>query len=155
VATIPLLWAALHATKVLSSLVGGDLSDRLGRRTLIVSGWFLYAAVYAGFAFVSSVGMAWALFLVYGVYFGLAEGAEKALVADLARPEQRGTAYGLYNLAFGITVFPASLLMGALWSWRGAQTAFLVSAGTGALAALLLLLTVSSGAQQKQPARSP
>jgi MFS family permease len=155
VATIPLLWAALHAIKVLSSLVGGDLSDRLGRRTLIASGWFLYAAVYAGFAFVSSVGMAWALFLVYGVYFGLAEGAEKALVADLARPEQRGTAYGLYNLAFGITVFPASLLMGALWSWRGAQTAFLVSAGTGALAALLLLLIVSSGAQQKQPARSP
>ncbi|MGB7925846.1 MAG: MFS transporter [Pyrinomonadaceae bacterium] len=144
VATIPLLWAALHATKVISSLVGGDLSDRLGRRQLIASGWLLYAAVYAGFAFVSSVGMAWALFLVYGVYFGLAEGAEKALVADLVRPEQRGTAYGLYNLAFGITVFPASLLMGALWQWRGAQMAFIVSAGIGAVAALFLLSTVSS-----------
>jgi MFS family permease len=146
VATIPLLWAALHATKVLSSLIGGDLSDRLGRRTLIASGWLLYAAVYAGFAFVSSVGMAWALFLVYGIYFGLTEGAEKALVADLVRPEQRGTAYGLYNLAFGITVFPASLLMGALWQWRGAQTAFIVSAGIGAVAALLLLSIVSSSA---------
>jgi MFS family permease len=154
VATIPLLWAALHATKVLSSLVGGDLSDRLGRRWLIASSWLLYAAVYAGFAFVSSVGMAWALFLVYGLYFGLAEGAEKALVADLVRPEQRGTAYGLYNLAFGITVFPASLLMGALWQWRGAPTAFIVSAGIGAIAALLLLSTVSSGAPRKQPARS-
>jgi MFS family permease len=142
VATIPLLWAALHACKVLSSLIGGDLSDRLGRRTLIVSGWLLYAAVYAGFAFVSSVGAAWALFLIYGIYFGLAEGAEKALVADLVRPEQRGTAYGLYNLAFGITVFPASLLMGELWSLRGAQTAFLVSAGLGAVAALLLLTLV-------------
>jgi MFS family permease len=142
VATIPLLWAALHATKVLSSLVGGDLSDRLGRKTLIASGWLLYAAVYAGFAFVSSVGMAWTLFLIYGIYFGLAEGAEKALVADLAPPEQRGTAYGLYNLAFGITVFPASLLMGALWSLSGAQTAFLVSAGIGSAAALLLLSTV-------------
>jgi sugar phosphate permease len=92
-----------------------------------------------GFGFVSSVGMAWALFLIYGVYFGLAEGAEKALVADLVRPEQRGTAYGLYNLAFGVTVFPASLLMGALWSLRGAQTAFLVSASLGATSALLLL----------------
>lgn len=144
VATIPLLWAALHASKVLSSLVGGDLSDRLGRRTLIVSGWLLYAAVYLGFAFVSSVGAAWTLFLVYGIYFGLAEGAEKALVADLVRPEQRGTAYGLYNLAFGITVFPASLLMGALWSLRGAVTAFIVSAGIGAIAALLLLSMVST-----------
>jgi MFS family permease len=153
VATIPLLWAALHATKVISSLVGGDLSDRLGRRRLIVSGWFLYAAVYMGFAFVSSVGMAWTLFLIYGIYFGLAEGAEKALVADLVRPEQRGTAYGLYNLAFGITVFPASLLMGALWSLRGAQTAFIVSASIGAVAALLLLLTVNAGgAPEKQTA---
>ncbi len=62
------------------------------------------------------------IFLVYGVYFGLAEGAEKALVADLVRPEQRGTAYGLYNLAFGITVLPASLLMGGLWDWRGAPS---------------------------------
>jgi MFS family permease len=142
VATIPLLWAALHASKVLSSLFGGDLSDRVGRKRLIASGWMLYALVYMGFGFVSSVGMAWALFLVYGIYFGLAEGAEKALVADLVRPEQRGTAYGLYNLAFGITVFPASLLMGGLWSWHGAQTAFIVSAGLGAISALLLLTFV-------------
>ncbi|HKS27596.1 MAG TPA: MFS transporter [Pyrinomonadaceae bacterium] len=139
VATIPLLWAALHASKVLSSLFGGDLSDRLGRKRLIASGWLLYAAVYMGFGFVTSVGMAWVLFLIYGIYFGLAEGAEKALVADLVRPEQRGTAYGLYNLAFGITVFPASLLMGGLWSLRGAQTAFIVSAVLGAISALLLL----------------
>ena len=142
IATIPLLWAALHASKVLSSLIGGDLSDRVGRRTLIASGWFLYAAVYGGFAFVSSVGEAWGLFLLYGVYFGLVEGAEKALVADLVRPAQRGTAYGLYNLAFGITVLPASLLMGALWSWFGATAAFLTSAIIGAAAALLLISTV-------------
>jgi MFS-type transporter involved in bile tolerance (Atg22 family) len=143
---ILLLWAALHGVKVLSSLIGGDLSDRLGRKTLIVSGWLLYAAVYLGFAFVSTNGMAWILFLIYGVYFGLAEGTEKALVADLVRPEQRGTAYGMYNLAFGITVLPASLLMGILWDWRGPQTAFIVSAAIGALAALLLLALVSTRA---------
>ncbi|HEU4596277.1 MAG TPA: MFS transporter [Pyrinomonadaceae bacterium] len=140
--TIPLLWAALHIFKVGSSLVGGALSDRLGRRTLIVSGWLLYAAVYACFAYVSTATEAWILFLVYGLYFGLVEGSEKALVADLVRPEQRGTAYGLYNLAFSITVLPASLLMGAIWHWRGAATAFIVSAFIGASAALLLLLTV-------------
>jgi MFS family permease len=139
---IPLLWAALHVMKVGSSLVGGDLSDRLGRKTLIVSGWLLYAAVYAGFAFVSTTAEVWGLFLVYGLYFGLVEGSEKALVADLVRPEQRGTAYGLYNLAFSVTVLPASLLLGALWHWRGAATAFLTSAVVGATAALLLALTV-------------
>jgi MFS family permease len=137
-----LLWAAFHIVKVLSSIFGGDLSDRLGRRRLIVSGWILYAAVYAGFAFVSNEVSVWILFMIYGIYFGLSEGAEKALVADLVRPEQRGTAYGLYNLAFGITVLPASLLMGTLWDWRGPQTAFLVSAVLGASAALLLLLLV-------------
>jgi MFS family permease len=139
-----LLWAAFHIVKVLSSIFGGDLSDRLGRRRLIISGWILYAAVYAGFAFVSSEVSVWILFMIYGIYFGLSEGAEKALVADLVRPGQRGTAYGLYNLAFGITVLPASLLMGALWDWRGPQTAFLVSAVLGASAALLLLTFVKT-----------
>jgi MFS family permease len=142
VALIPLLWAAHHGTKVLSSLFGGDLSDRLGRKRLIVAGWILYAAVYAGFAFATHQASLWILFLVYGIYFGLAEGAEKALVADLVRPEQRGTAYGLYNLAFGVTVFPASLLMGMIWDWKGPAVAFLVSAFMGATAALLLLIFV-------------
>jgi MFS family permease len=142
VAAILLLWAALHAVKVLSSLVGGDLSDRLGRKGLIVAGWTLRVTVYVGFAFVETVGMTWVLFLIYGVYFGLAEGAEKALVADLVRPEQRGTAYGLYNLAFGITVLPASLLMGSVWNWKGPRAAFITSACVGALAALLLLAFV-------------
>ena len=144
-AAIPLLWSALHVSKVVSSIVGGNLSDRLGRKTLIVSGWLLYAAVYLGFAYVSSPAGAWALFLVYGVYFGLAEGAEKALVADLVRPEQRGTAYGLYNLAFGITVLPASLLMGALWDTWSPEAAFYVSAAIGTTAALLLVLLVRPG----------
>jgi MFS family permease len=141
--------------KVISSLIGGDLSDKLGRKTLIVTGWLFYAAVYLGFAFVSTVGGAWVLFLVYGIYFGLAEGAEKALVADLVPADKRGTAYGLYNLAFSITVWPASLLMGALWSWRGASVAFVASACVGALAALLLATTIRPGADAatRSPAR--
>ena len=141
---LPLLWAGLHVSKVVSSLYGGHLSDILGRRRLIVSGWILYAAVYAGFAFVSNSVSVWILFLMYGIYFGLVEGAEKALVADLVRAEQRGTAYGLYNLAFGITVLPASLLMGFLWDWRGPEVAFLVSATLGAAAAVLLMLLVKT-----------
>jgi len=149
-AVIPLLWAAHHGTKVLSSLFGGDLSDRLGRKRLIVSGWVLYAAVYAGFAFATQSISLWILFLIYGIYFGLVEGAEKALVADLVRPEQRGTAYGLYNLAFGVTVFPASLLMGMIWYWQGPATAFLVSALMGATAAILLLIFVRPHSEPMQ-----
>jgi MFS family permease len=148
---LPLLWAALHGIKVLSSLVGGDLSDRLGRKTLIVTGWLFYAAVYLGFAFVSTVGGVLTLFLIYGIYFGLVEGAEKALVADLVPADKRGTAYGLYNLAFSITVWPASLLMGALWSWRGASVAFITSACIGTLAALLLAFTIRSGDDTPEP----
>jgi MFS family permease len=154
IAAIPLLWAAHHGSKVLSSLMGGDLSDRLGRKRLIVSGWILYAAVYAGFAFVDNNASVWVLFLIYGIYFGLAEGAEKALVADLVRPEQRGTAYGLYNLAFGISVFPASLLMGMIWDWRGARTAFLVSASVGLVAAILLWGTVSAHGSKEMAGRT-
>lgn len=150
VVAIPLLWATLHVSKVISSLFGGDLSDRLGRRRLIVSGWILYAAVYAGFAFVSNAFAVWILFIVYGIYFGFAEGAEKALVADLVPPEKRGTAFGLYNLAFGITVLPASLLMGGLWDWRGPQTAFIVSAILGSTAAVLLLLLVKTRTTSSQ-----
>ena len=142
IGVVPLLWAAHHGTKVLSSLYGGDLSDRLGRKRLIVSGWVLYAAVYAGFAFATQSISLWILFLIYGIYFGLVEGAEKALVADLVRPEQRGTAYGLYNLAFGVTVFPASLLMGMIWAGTGPTTAVLASALLGATAAVLLLILV-------------
>lgn len=149
ITTIPLLWALLHVVKVLSSFIGGDLSDRLGRKALIVSGWIIYALVYAGFAFVSTPKLAWALFLVYGVYFGLVEGTEKALVADLVRPEQRGTAYGLYNLAFSITVFPASLLLGFLWYYFNAKTAFLTGGLIGFLAALLLLFFVKTYPQSE------
>jgi len=149
VVMIPLLWAALHASKVLSSLLGGDLSDRLGRKSLIVAGWLLYAGVYAGFAFVSNSVTVWILFLIYGIYFGLAEGAEKALVADLVRPSQRGTAFGLYNLAFSITVFPASILMGQIWDWKGPAAAFLVSAVLGTSAAVLLMLMVKTKANGK------
>jgi MFS family permease len=144
---IPLLWAALHVSKVGSSVVGGDFSDRLGRKTLIVSGWMLYAAVYFAFAFISTATEAWILFLIYGIYFGLTEGTEKALVADLVRPEQHGMAFGLYNLAFSVTVLPASLLMGAIWEWFGPTTAFVASAAVGATAALLLATTVSAEAK--------
>jgi MFS family permease len=140
---LPLLWVFLHISKVVFSLVGGDLSDRIGRKKMIFAGWAVYALVYLGFAFVGEAWQAWGLFFIYGAYFGLTEGVEKALVADLVEPEKRGTAYGFYNLAFGITVFPASLIFGALWTRFNAETAFLTSALIS-LCAAALLMTVRS-----------
>ncbi|MBK9156280.1 MAG: MFS transporter [Chloracidobacterium sp.] len=146
---LPILWMVLHFSKVVTSLIGGDLSDRLGRKRLIVAGWAVYAMVYAAFGFIDAPWQAWLLFALYGAYFGLTEGSEKALVADLVPEEKRGTAYGLYNLAFGITVFPASLLFGALWTGFGAMTAFLVSAAISITAAAMLF---SVSAKPKGPA---
>lgn len=143
-AMLPLLWMVLHFSKVFFSLLGGDLSDKVGRRSLIVTGWLIYAAVYIGFAFVDSAWQAWALFVIYGAYFGMTEGVEKAFVADLVPEEKRGTAYGFYNLFYGITVFPASLLFGLLWNQFGAPAAFTVSASISVISAALLLLTVRS-----------
>jgi len=142
---LPLVWLSLHFSKVCSSIVFGNLSDKVGRKKLIFAGWVLYALVYVGFAFVASALQAWCLFLIYGLYFGLTEGSEKAMVADMVAEEKRGTAYGLYNLAIGITVFPASLLFGLMWDQLNAPTAFLISAGVSILAAILLL-TVRPGA---------
>ena len=140
---LPILWMTLHVSKVVSSLIGGHQSDKLGRKTLIISGWTIYAFVYAGFAFVSSAWQAWLLFIIYGVYFGLTEGVEKAFVADMVPEKKRGTAYGLYNLAFGITVFPASLLFGFVWGKLGPATAFLASACVS-ISAILLFTSIKT-----------
>ncbi|HKI03483.1 MAG TPA: MFS transporter [Thermoanaerobaculia bacterium] len=123
-ALVPILWAMLHVVKALSSTPGGILSDRLGRKPLIVAGWLLYAVVYFAFGRATEQWQAWALFAVYGLYFGLTEGVEKALVADLVAPDRRGAAFGWYNLAIGLGALPASLLFGALWDRWGAALAF-------------------------------
>ncbi|MEJ7623379.1 MAG: MFS transporter [Pyrinomonadaceae bacterium] len=146
---LPLIWMTLHFSKVIFSLIGGDLSDKVGRKTLIATGWLIYAAVYVGFAFVTSEWQIWILFIIYGAYFGLTEGVEKAFVADMVPEKRRGTAYGLYNLAFGITVFPASLLFGLIWTSFGASTAFLGSAAVSLIALLML-----AGIKSEPPARA-
>ena len=138
---IPLLWSALHVVKVASSLAGGALSDRFGRRSLIAVGWLLYALVYAGFGVVDSPPLVITIFLSYGLYFGLTEGVEKAWVADMAPADGRGTAFGIYNAALGIGSFAASLLFGVIWTRVSAHAAFLTGAGL-AVAAALLIVTV-------------
>ncbi|OFW03541.1 MAG: hypothetical protein A3H96_20085 [Acidobacteria bacterium RIFCSPLOWO2_02_FULL_67_36] len=138
---IPLLWSALHVVKVVSSLAGGTLSDRFGRRTMIVLGWIVYALVYAGFGAFDTPATAIAIFLSYGLYFGLTEGAEKAWVADMIPSASRGTAFGIYNAVLGVGSLAASLLFGFIWTRVSPHAAFTTGAGL-ALAAVLLLLTL-------------
>jgi len=140
-AILPLLWMTLHLSKVIFSLIGGNLSDRFGRKQVIMSGWLVYAVVYGLFAFVDSPWQCWVLFIIYGSYFGLTEGVEKAFVADMVPENKRGTAYGLFNLAFGITVFPASLMFGLIWNEFGVAAAFITSSCIS-IAAIALLMTI-------------
>ena len=132
---VPLMWAALHVVKATSSVIGGGWSDRAGRRTVIGLGWLIYAVVYGGFAVATTLPVLLAWFLVYGLYFGLAEGTEKALVADLAPETRRGYAFGIYYAVQGLGALAASVLFGAIWKWHGAAAAF------GAGAALALVAT--------------
>jgi MFS family permease len=154
VALVPVLWAALHAVKSLAGTPGGALSDRLGRRPAILAGWVLYALVYAGLAAAASAWHVWALLLAYGLFFGLTEGAEKALVADLAPAERRGAAFGWYHLVVGLAALPASLLFGVLWDRYGAPAAFQVGAALAVAASFVLLATAGGGQQQREPGRS-
>ena len=117
----------------------GAWSDQVGRRRLILIGWLAYGLVYLGFAFSQTGWQIWMLYALYGMYYAATEGAARALVADLVPQEQRGTAYGLFNAAIGVTVLPASLIAGLLWQGAGAWTGFGASAPFlfGALMALL------------------
>lgn len=137
-AMILILWSFFHMVKSATSLVGGGLSDRIGRRVLVGAGWAIYAGVYVGFAFAQSSWHVWALFGVYGTFFGLTEGVERALVADFAPKILRGSVFGLYHLVTGIASLFASLIFGALWKWGSAPLAFLVGAGFALLAVIAL-----------------
>jgi MFS family permease len=136
VAAIPALWALHHLVKAGASTWGGALSDRLGRRRVILGGWAVYALAYAGFAAASSPLAVVVLFAFYGLYHALTEGAERALVADLAGEATRGRAFGLFHAVTGAALLPASLLTGLLWQRFGAPVALGTGAALAAVAAL-------------------
>jgi MFS family permease len=149
---IPLLWSGLHVVKMTSSVLGGALSDRFGRRSMIAMGWFWYALVYAAFGYVNAVSIVIAVFLAYGLYFGLTEGVEKAWVADMAPAEARGMAFGVYNAAIGVGGLAASIVFGAIWTRVSPRAAFLTGA-TLALAASVLLYLMFSHAKNSRHER--
>jgi len=129
--------AALFSTHLSS------LSDRLGRARVITAGWVIYALFYLLFGLLPAhVALLWPMFAFYGLFLAATEGAEKALVGDLAQRERGGTAYGWYNLVVGLMLLPASVLFGWLWQHMAPLAAFGFSSGCALLAALLLLFWV-------------
>lgn len=143
---ILLMLAAFNLVYALVSTPAGSLSDRIGRRKVIIGGWLVYGAIYLGFGLAQRPWHIWVLYIAYGLYYGMAYGTAKAMVADLVSPELRGTAYGTYNATLGMIDFPASLLAGLLWQgvggWDGfgPSAPFFFGGGLAFLAALLLLL---------------
>lgn len=140
-AQVPLLWALMSLVAAVFLTPLSSLSDRIGRRRLIIAGWIAYAAIYLllGWGGLPDWSI-WGLFAAYGLFIAATEGAEKALVADLVPRDQLGTAFGWYHLTLGITLLPASLLFGWLWQSVSAFTAFAFGAGCALLAAALLTL---------------
>ncbi len=139
---VVLMLVVFNIAYSVTSLPAGMLSDRLGRRRVIVLGWFIYALVYLGFAMASETWQIWLLFACYGVYYGVVEGVARAFVADLVPEERRGTAYGLYHGVVGLTLLPASLIAGWLWQAYSPAAPFLFGAGLAFLAMLGIMTLI-------------
>lgn len=133
---VVLMLVLFNVTYAVTSLPAGMLSDRLGRRRVIVVGWFIYALAYLGFALASNLWQVWLLFACYGIYYGIVEGVARAFVADLVVEEKRGTAYGLYHGVVGLTLLPASLIAGWLWQTMSPAAPFYFGAALAFLAML-------------------
>lgn len=138
--------ATFNLVYTLVSTPAGSLSDRIGRRKIIIGGWLVYAAIYLGFALAGEGWHVWVLYAIYGIYYGLAYGTTKAMVADIVPVELRGTAYGTYNAVLGILDFPASLIAGVLWDgafgWAGfgPSAPFFFGAITALIAAVAMMM---------------
>ncbi len=138
-----LLLVVFHAVYSLVAWPTGALSDRFGRKRILMAGWTLYALVYLGFALAGRGWQVLALYLLYGLYLGSTKGIERAFIADLVPASSaRGTAYGMFNAAVGLTALPASVIAGTLWQVVAPGAAFLLGAALALLAVCLLALLI-------------
>jgi MFS family permease len=139
-AGVILAYAAYNAVYSLVALPAGIVSDRLGRRRIVIGGLAFFAAVYLGFALARAAWEFWVLLPIYGVYIGMADGATRAYAADLAAPERRGTVMGWLHMVNGIGAFVAGVVAGALWTWIGPGAAFGYGSLAAAAAAFMLMV---------------
>ncbi len=147
---IPIIYLFSNIFKTISSMPGGILSDKFGRRNVLGIGWIFYGLSYFGFAFITSVTQAWGIFAIYGLFYGMTEGVKKALVADLVPKEVRGSAYGIHSFLVSFPQLPASLLLGILWQKFNATVAFSVGASFAILGGFLLLIFIPAKTREDE-----
>ncbi len=148
VAWLPIAWLTLNLVKALTNVAGGRLSDRVGHKWTLLGGWSLYAAIYAILPLAHTYAATWLVMLGYGFYYGLTEGAEKALLTDLAPKEERGRAFGALHAITGAAVLPANAVFGMVFDTRP-ELAFLIGASCAALGAVLLAMLVRMPTEPK------
>lgn len=146
VVTLLLLWAMLNLAKSLAAWWGGTAALKLGKERVMVMSWCAYAVTFVALSLLSTTpAMLWIVTLVYGLFAGLGEGIERAVIGDFATPSERGTAYGWYNMIVGLAAIPAGLVFGVIWQFAGAPQAFLFAGFVAATAALVLHFYVAAG----------
>jgi MFS family permease len=138
---VPLIWTVYSAVAALSSPVFGHLSDKIGRRLVIMLSFVIYSIVYFLFGNFSTPLAMWLLFAAYGMHHGLSDGVYRAFIADLVPQERRATAYGIFETMIGLALFPASLVFGLLWDKLSPQIAFYTGAGLSLLAGVIFIIT--------------
>jgi len=139
---IPILWVVYNIACTISSPILGSLSDKIGRKPIIATSFIYYTIVYILFGFAKQAWMIWVLFAAYGIFYGLSNGIFRAYVADIVEEENRATAYGVLNTVIGISLLPASVLMGLLWTKFSSQIAFIVAAGFGIVGFIVFLISL-------------
>ena len=147
VVMIPLIWMVFNIVYSIVSTPGGMLSDRIGRKKTLLVGFFLYALIYLGFAFAHRQVFIWLLFAAYGVFYGLTQGVLSAYVADLSPPKMKGTAFGIFQTADGVSKLLASVIFGVMWQLIGPGAAFLFGAAAAAVAGVLMWTFREDGAR--------
>ena len=148
---VPLAYFLFNMSYAILSYPAGALSDRIGRRPVLIGGFIVFALIYAGFGAASHPWQVWVLFLFYGLYYDGTEGIQKAYMTDHVPATQRGSAVGILNAYTGLAALPASLIAGYLWDRVGPAATFYVSAAVAVVAALLLALPVGILEAQPQP----
>ena len=143
IVSLLLLWAFFNLAKSLASWWGGKAALRLGKERVMAISWIAYAATFVALSMTTTPLMLWTVTLVYGIFAGLGEGIERAVIGDFAAPAERGTAYGWYNMMLGLSAIPAGLVFGGLWQFFGASYAFFFAGFVALVAALVLHIYVA------------
>ncbi|MBW2164161.1 MAG: MFS transporter, partial [Deltaproteobacteria bacterium] len=143
--TIPVVYLLFNFVYSVSSIFAGMAADRFGRKRIILCGFVLFAVVYYGFATVADVKVVWVLFALYGIYMGLTEGVQKAFLTTIIPSDFKAMAFGVYNTAIGLAMFPASFIGGWLWDHISPAATFYFGAVTAISAAVALVAFIVFG----------